>query len=74
MTAEEKIELAEEIAGEPYEEIYTPDLEYSENNGMNIDETTGTDEYKTEPVPEGKPVPVIKFNCLFFKYNSVRRH
>ena len=30
MTAEEKIELAEEIAGEPYEEIYTPDLEYSE--------------------------------------------
>lgn len=58
MTAEEKIELAEEIAGEPYEEIYTPDLEYSENNGMNIDETTGTDEYKTEPVPEGKPVPV----------------
>ena len=58
MTAEEKIELAEEIAGEPYEEIYTPDLEYSENNGMNIDESTGTDEYKTEPVPEGKPVPV----------------
>ena len=34
MTAEEKIELAEEIAGEPYEEIYTPDLEYSENNGI----------------------------------------
>ena len=58
MTAEEKIELAEEIAGEPYEEIYTPDLEYSENNGMNIDESTGKDEYKTEPVPEGKPVPV----------------
>ena len=47
MTAEKKIELAEEIAGEPYEEIYTPDLEYSENNGMNIDESTGTDEYKT---------------------------
>ena len=32
--------------------------DYIKNNGMNIDETTGTDEYKTEPVPEGKPVPV----------------
>lgn len=33
------------------------DIEYSQNNGMNIDPKTGEDEYKTEPVPEGKPVP-----------------
>ena len=39
-------------------------MEYSENNGMNIDEeATGTDEYKTEPVPEGKPVPVETARC-----------
>ena len=30
---------------------------YSEANGMEIDEETGTDEYMTEPVPEGRPVP-----------------
>lgn len=58
MSEEEKVELAEEIAGELYDEVYVPDLEYSEDNGMNIDEATGTDEYKTEPVPQGKPIPV----------------
>lgn len=31
--------------------------EYSKENGMNIDEKTGTDEHKTEPVPVGKPTP-----------------
>ena len=34
------------------------DFAYSEANGMKIDEETGTDEYLTEPVPAGKPVPV----------------
>lgn len=33
------------------------DAEYSQNQRMNIDEKTGVDEYKTEPVPDGKPVP-----------------
>lgn len=33
-------------------------MEYSLENGMDIDPSTGVDEYKTEPVPEGKPVPV----------------
>lgn len=32
-------------------------LEYSEQNGMEIDPETGTDEYSTEPVPEGMPLP-----------------
>lgn len=32
-------------------------LEYSEQNGMNIDLETGMDEYNTEPVPEGMPLP-----------------
>lgn len=32
-------------------------VEYSEQNDMHINPETGTDEYGTEPVPEGKPVP-----------------
>ncbi|MDO5398856.1 MAG: DUF4430 domain-containing protein [bacterium] len=32
-------------------------LEYSEQNGMEIDLETGMDEYNTEPVPEGMPLP-----------------
>lgn len=34
------------------------DLEYSEANGMEIDPETGKDKYNTDPVPEGKPLPV----------------
>lgn len=34
------------------------DNDYSKEHGMNINSQTGTDEYKTDPVPEGKPVPV----------------
>ncbi|WP_352406886.1 DUF4430 domain-containing protein [Acetoanaerobium noterae] len=33
-------------------------IEYSINKGMVIDETTGKDKYLTDPVPEGKPLPV----------------
>lgn len=31
---------------------------YSEEHGMEIDPETGKDKYATDPVPEGKPVPV----------------
>lgn len=34
------------------------DYRYSSENGMKISEETGTDKYLTEPVPEGKPVPI----------------
>lgn len=40
------------------------DTEYSKNNGMDIDDTTGEDKYKTEPVPEGKPVPTEPENTV----------
>ena len=33
-------------------------IEYSEENGMIIDAETGKDEYNTEPVPKGMPIPV----------------
>lgn len=32
--------------------------EYEEINGMMIDTGTGKDKYQTDPVPEGKPIPV----------------
>ncbi len=32
--------------------------DYSEKNGMKIDPETGKDKYNTDPVPEGKPLPV----------------
>ena len=31
---------------------------YETVNGMEIDAGTGTDKYRTDPVPEGKPIPV----------------
>ena len=34
------------------------DREYAEKNGMKIDPNTGKDIYQTDPVPEGKPLPV----------------
>ncbi len=52
--AENEENETSEKADEYYE---TGDIEYSEANGMVINEETGTDAYMTEPVPEGKPVP-----------------
>ena len=42
-------------------------LEYSENQGMEIDAETGRDKYNTEPVPENKPVPVEPENAEITK-------
>lgn len=36
----------------------TSDFLYSENQEIVINEDTGKDQYLTEPVPEGKPIPV----------------
>ena len=36
----------------------TGDMNYSETQGMEIDPETGKDQYLTDPVPEGKPIPV----------------
>lgn len=59
LTADEKVALAKELAGAGS----SPGVEkgsktYSESQGMIIDEKTGKDKYLTDPVPEGKPVPV----------------
>ena len=34
------------------------DIAYSESQGMELDPETGRDKYLTDPVPEGKPLPV----------------
>ena len=58
MTAEEKKAVAEEIAGGSSEGIEEGDDDYSEEQGMDINPDTGKDQYLTDPVPEGKPIPI----------------
>lgn len=40
-------------------------MEYSEANGMELDPETGKDQYQTDPVPEGKPLPVEPQDAVF---------
>lgn len=58
MTADEKLAAAAAIAGGSSPGVAAGDKDYSEKNGMVIDKTTGKDKYMTDPVPEGKPLPV----------------
>ena len=39
------------------------DIDYSESQGMELDPETKLDKYNTEPVPEGKPLPVEPENA-----------
>ena len=39
------------------------DVAYSESQGMELDPETGRDQYLTDPVPEGKPLPVEPQNA-----------
>ena len=62
LSAEEKLKLASSIAKEKFPGK-EPGLEegsedYSITKGMEIDHSTGKDKYLTDPVPEGKPIPV----------------
>ena len=65
MTAQEKMEAAAELAGESSIGVEQGDREYSEANGMVIDPSTGKDQYLTDPVPEGRPLPVEPQNVEF---------
>ncbi len=62
LTAEEKLKLAASMGGS------SPNVEkgsesYSAEQGMEINASTGKDQYLTDPVPEGKPVPVEPQNA-----------
>lgn len=64
MTPEEKLAMAEEIAGEGSSEgVEEGDTDYAAQQGMDIDPNTGKDQYLTDPVPEGKPVPIEPKNA-----------
>lgn len=58
MTAEEKLSLAQELADCSSPGIEKGDSDYSVSQGMEFDENTNKDKYLTDPVPEGKPVPI----------------
>ena len=60
--AESTQSSAEETTSSP--EIKQSNEEYSEEQGMVINEVTGKDQYRTDPVPEGKPVPIEPENAV----------
>ena len=66
MTSAEKIAMAEKIAEstQPPADIKQSNEEYSEEQGMVINEVTGKDKYRTDPVPEGKPIPIEPENAV----------
>ena len=65
LTPEEKIETAEAMGADGSSEgVESGDAGYSEGQGMSIDPNTGKDQYQTDPVPEGKPIPVEPENAV----------
>lgn len=64
MTAAEKEELARKMAQGAGVRAEQGDAEYSKNQGMVIDAATGKDKYMTDPVPQGKPVPIEPQNAV----------
>lgn len=64
MSAAEKIVLAEKIAEDTQISSGNGDIIYSEENGMEISDSTGTDKYNTDPIPNGKPIPIEPENTV----------
>lgn len=58
LTAGEKVALAARLTDGSSPDVKPGSLDYSKAQGMDIDEATGKDKYLTDPVPEGKPIPV----------------
>lgn len=59
LTAAEKTERAAQQAGEQAPtQAQQGSANYARLQGMEIDPQTGEDAYRTQPVPEGRPVPV----------------
>lgn len=57
LSAAEKVALAAQLAGGAGGGP-AGDADYSKEQGMELDPDTGKDKYLTDPVPEGKPLPV----------------
>lgn len=58
LTAQEKMDFVSKLLGGSSCALEKGDTGYSKKHGMEIDESTGKDKYLTDPVPEGKPVPI----------------
>lgn len=58
MSAREKLAAAAARPGGSSAGVEQGDAAYSAQQGMDIDPETGKDKYLTDPVPEGKPLPV----------------
>lgn len=59
MTADEKLSQAKSANGDTSSEgVEKGNAGYSQSQGMTIDPKTGKDQYQTDPIPSGKPVPV----------------
>lgn len=63
-TADEKLAAAKAIAGGSSPGVEKGNVAYSEASGMVINKSTGKDKYLTDPVPEGKPIPVEPQNAV----------
>ena len=65
-TKEKIAESTQPSVGEvmPSVETKQSNEKYSEEQGMVINEVTGKDQYRTDPVPEGKPVPIEPENAV----------
>lgn len=63
MSASEKEKAAAEFAGNAAQ-AQKGDANYAAQAGMQIDPATGKDQYQTDPVPAGKPVPVEPQNAV----------
>lgn len=55
---DEKVALAQSMAEDAYTNVENGDAAYSQLQGMVLNPQTGKDQYLTDPVPEGKPLPV----------------
>lgn len=65
LSAEEKLALAESLGdGGSSKGVEQGSKDYSQAQGMEIDKINGKDKYLTDPVPEGKPVPVEPQNTV----------
>ncbi len=65
LSAQEKINLAKKLAGSDASlGVEKGDASYSQSKGMKIDAATGKDKFLTDPVPEGKPIPIEAQDAL----------
>ncbi|QIB69650.1 DUF4430 domain-containing protein [Aminipila butyrica] len=65
MTAAQKVALAQSMGSDASSAgVKKGSSDYSQSKGMSLDPETGKDKYLTEPVPEGKPVPVEPQNTV----------